>query len=633
MKDSLFILFWIKSFLLLFAITPILGQTGIEDLKLSNCDGLVLDFLNDYEIPGASIAIAKDGKVIYNRGFGYADLQKEELTQPNHLFRIASLSKPITSIAIMKLYEQQKLNLSDKVFGENGLLQNHLVLKNALITDTSIYQITVQNLLEHTAGWDREVNCFPNPTTPYPWFFSGCDPIVVPLHIADLMEADIPIREEDLILFLLKNGLDFIPSTKYAYSNIGYLVLGEIIEELSGLTYEEFIKTEILSPLGICNMHLGKNLLADKLEREVEYFGNGYTTLSSYDTGELVPWEYGGFNLEAMDAHGGWIANSRDLVKLLLAVDNFDTKPDILSSSTLELMTSPSTQNINYAKGWSVNSSNNWWHTGALDGTASFFARTNNGFAWAILMNKRIIGDQANQFWRDFDNLPWSCLKESSTYPDYDLLNFPVNNSPEMTFTNVTDSSVTVQCKNNSNSRRILVAKKGSYISTIPFDGIDYTDNSRFAFGDEIGDNTFVIYDGMAESIIVSNLTPRTKYTFSIYEYNQGETTGNYKLYSNCNNPQTSTYTEDVSTSNYDSFDKGITIFPTITKNHIKITTKSKIDSEYRIFNIMGVLVQSGSLTCAECIISIMDLSAGLYFIEINSIHNNKFRSNFIIHK
>src|SRR5690606_19101042 len=143
----------------------------------------------------------------------------------------------------------------------------------------------------------------------------------------------------------LIKGLDFAPGTAYNYSNIGYLILGSIIEKISGMSYENYVQASILHPLGIYDMHIGKNLLAEKFEREGEYFGGEGNTLSVYGDGSSLPWEYGGMNVNAMDGHGGWIATAKDMLTLLNAVDGFATKPDILNSATITTMVTPS---VNY---------------------------------------------------------------------------------------------------------------------------------------------------------------------------------------------------------------------------------------------------------------------------------------------
>lgn len=517
--------------ILVFSLNMMKAQTGIPISQMTGCDNLVSQFMTTHNIPGASFTIAKNGKVVYSRAFGKSNVAGTENTLPSHLFRIASLSKPITGIAIMKMIENGVIALTDTVFGTNGILKNHTVLSGATITDNRIYDITVQNLLEHTAGWDRNVNCFPNPASPYPWNFSGCDPIAVPLHVTQTNGTTNPSTEEDMIIYVLEKGLNFTPGTNYVYSNMGYLILGEIIEEKSGMSYEDYVKTNILAPLGIYDMHMGRNLLADKQEREVEYVGNGGGTYSCYGgSTNIVPWEYGGFNLEAMDAHGGWIATSRDLVKLVLAVDGFSTQPDILNSASITAMTTPSIH-ANYAKGWSVNGANNWWHTGALDGTATMLVRTSGQYVWSVLLNKRVIGVTSGQFWSDFDALPWNCVSNTTTFPTHDLGDYPTANSTNINTNNVSGGAVNLSWTNGNGTKRLVVATTGSGISNFPMDGTGYTANAAYGSGTDLGDSTFVVYDGTGNSVNITNLQPNIQYHFRVFEYNQSANTGNYQLY------------------------------------------------------------------------------------------------------
>src|SRR5690606_13933746 len=90
----------------------------LYDLK--GVDSAVHNLLKDWRIAGASVAIAREGRLVYAKGFGYADKESEEAVSPNHVFRIASVSKLITAVAIMKLAEEGKLDIDDKVFGEAG---------------------------------------------------------------------------------------------------------------------------------------------------------------------------------------------------------------------------------------------------------------------------------------------------------------------------------------------------------------------------------------------------------------------------------------------------------------------------------------------------------------------------------
>ena len=510
------------------------AQTGIPVPQMTQADNLVKNFMTTYAIPGLTIALTKDGKIVYMRGFGHEDIAKTIPVQPNNLFRIASCSKQITSIAIMKLMQDGKLTMSSKVFGPGGILEHAPIISTATITDTRIYDITVSQLLEHTEGWDRDVNCNPNPTLPYPYFFSGCDPINNPLTVSMELGISNPVSENYLSKYLLQKGLNFAPGTKYAYSNIGYLCLGAIIEQLTGKTYEDYVKTDILAPLGIYDMHTGNNLKSEKQEREVEYSSAEGTNLSVYGTGLQAPWTYGGMNVHAMSAHGGWITTARDFVKLLSAVDGFATKPDILSTATINVMTTPSTANVNYAKGWAVNSYGNWWHTGAIPGTASQVVRASNGYNWFIIMNNR---SNSNTFWTALDNLGWNIISATTSWPTWDLMLAPTQNASNLTFSNSTSTSVTANWSNGNGGKRLLVIRPEATINSFPLDGTDYTANANYTSAPVIGADVKIVYNGTGTSVNVTGLETGKNYYFRVIEYNNSAATGNNSLYLLGENP------------------------------------------------------------------------------------------------
>ena len=505
---------------------PTFAQTGIPAGSMSQCDAQMQTFMNNYQIPGATLAIAKNGRLVYMRAFGTANQAGTELTQPYHMFRIASISKPITSIAIMKLIENGQLSLSDKPFGPGGILNADPYFANANVTDTRVYNITIQNLLEHAAGWNRDLPA--GPLSPYPFNFGHSDPIAFPLHVTQTLGEANPVTRRAMIKFLIQKGLDFAPGTAQNYSNVGYLVLGEVIEKKTGMSYENYVKQNIFAPLGIYDIRLGKNLLADKQEREGEYI-NPFTTLSAYGTGQLVPWQYGGWSIEAMDAHGGWIATARDLVRLLTAVDGFPSRPDILSPTTIQIMTTPSATNPGYAKGWSVTPQNTWFHGGSLDGSYSWMVRTSSQFssqvAWAVIMNKRT---EAAGFQNAVANLGFgNCVNSTTTFPTHDLFDVPTQNASAMNFSNVTSNSMTVNWTNGNGDGRVLIMRAGGAPNKFPLDGTEYASGSQV----DLGDANRVVYSGTGNSVTVSNLNGSTNYQFRLYEYKKNVNTGNYALY------------------------------------------------------------------------------------------------------
>ena len=176
------------------------------------------------------------------RGFGYADIAKTIPVQPYNLFRIASCSKQITSIAIMKLMQEGKLSMSSKVFGPGGILENAPVISTATITDSRIYDITVEELLEHTEVGTEVSTAIQTLPLRIRITLQAVTLIDNPLSVSLQLGTTNPVSENYLIKYLLQKGLNFDPGTKYAYSNIGYLCLGAIIEEISGMSYVDYVK-------------------------------------------------------------------------------------------------------------------------------------------------------------------------------------------------------------------------------------------------------------------------------------------------------------------------------------------------------------------------------------------------------
>lgn len=104
------------------AITRQVSQPG----SMLGVDSLVVNFMEDYHIPGLSIAVSKDGKLLYAKGYGYSDIPSKEEVTRNSLFRVGQISQTITAIAIMKLIQEGKLSPGSKVFGDSGILEKNM---------------------------------------------------------------------------------------------------------------------------------------------------------------------------------------------------------------------------------------------------------------------------------------------------------------------------------------------------------------------------------------------------------------------------------------------------------------------------------------------------------------------------
>jgi CubicO group peptidase (beta-lactamase class C family) len=388
---------------------PLTGQAvpGMESF-----DRVVSDLMQKHKVPGGAVAVVKDGRLLYARGFGYADVENKVTVAPQALFRIASVSKPITAVAILKLVEANKLALTQKVLP----LIPDLLPPAGSTMDPRWQNVTILNLLQHTGGWDRD-----RP--------GGFDPMFRPGIAAAAVGAPAPAGAETVIRYMLGQPLDFDPGTRYVYSNFGYVILGRVIERVSGMTYESYVKTAVLAPAGITTMRIGRTRLAQRAANEVKYYQPGSETVnadlvSSVFPGEgQVPSIYGGFHLEAMDAHGGWLASAVDLARFGVVTDGRPTPADIISAGSIAAMTDRDSRlwpsgSFWYGLGWAVRPppQDNWWHDGSLPGTSSLLVRSYHGFTWAAVFNARTATMAV-----EMDQAMWTALAGVSTFPSHDL--------------------------------------------------------------------------------------------------------------------------------------------------------------------------------------------------------------------
>jgi N-acyl-D-amino-acid deacylase len=367
---------------------PITGQAAPE---LAAFDEWMRAFLTENAVPGGALAIVREGKPVYARGFGYADREEKTPVEPDSLFRIASISKPITAAAVMKLVEQEKLKLEDKVF--DFLPFEPFFEKEDAQLDERWKQITVVQCLCHTGGWDRA---------------ASYDPMFQALRMAKAMQIDLPILPEHVIRFQLGQPLDFDPLTRYAYSNFGYCVLGRVIEKVSGRPYEEYVQQEILKPLGITAPRIGGSLENQRAEGEVKYYvvkeEDDIAVVGPGAGKEVPPMAYGAWRQETLDAHGGWIASATDLARFGAALDLVDggrkSRGGLFKVATVRLMFSPQATieraelggagGVYYGLGWALREEDGLLvarHAGSLPCTASSLMHFPDGTNLAVLFN------------------------------------------------------------------------------------------------------------------------------------------------------------------------------------------------------------------------------------------------------
>jgi len=346
-------------------------------------DELMTLFLNEHNVAGATVAIGFEGRLLYSRGFGWAEIGNQVPMPPDAVMRIASISKPMTAVAVMDLVGNGHLSLCDKVM---PLLKAARFKRPA---DERWNQITVRQLLEHTGGWDRD-------TSPDPMFLSG--------SASEVLKLKRRPTPRDMVSWQLQQTLDFDPGSQYVYCNLGYCVLGRVIEAVSSQAYPEYMTEHVLQPARMLATRLGKTRLADAGADEANYYmqnsrrATAVWSVVSGRRGDIQPEEvdrpYGAWDLEVMDAHGGWVSTAPDLVRFASAV--FDADPALLDSAIRTRMLgrpahADGAGGYWYGCGWQVRPVGrdefNVWHHGALDGTSCLLVRRWDGYSWAVLFN------------------------------------------------------------------------------------------------------------------------------------------------------------------------------------------------------------------------------------------------------
>lgn len=230
---------------------------NVDNEKVAKIDELVRTYVKRGKFNG-SVLVADNGVVIYKKGFGYANMEWDIPNQPDTKFRLASVSKQFTSMLILQLVAEGKIDLKVPI----ATYLPDYPKKNAAV-------ITVHHLLSHTSG------------TPS---YTSFD------NYRDIMRN--PISVDELIQLFADSTLEFTPGERFSYSNSGYALLGKIIEKVSGKTYEEMAKERIFTPLGMTNSGYDSNDPVIK-NRAAGYFKRGNAFVNANYIDMSVPYAAG----------------------------------------------------------------------------------------------------------------------------------------------------------------------------------------------------------------------------------------------------------------------------------------------------------------------------------------------------
>jgi CubicO group peptidase (beta-lactamase class C family) len=355
---------------------PVWQITGEPVPQLESFDVWMQTFMQEHNISAGSLAVTNNSRLVLGRGYTYSDDPEDLVVQPDSRFRLGSITKSITAMAVMHLVQSGQLSLDQQVFD---------LIDMPAPLDNRVRQITVRQLLQHLAGWDANISG--------DVFFSDA-------IISNELGIPLAISADNIIDYATtRRSLDHEPGTTLAYCNYCYLLLGRIIEASSGLPYEQYVQRRVLFPLGVRNMSRGRTLYGHRQPNEVKYHDPYFYPTVMDPSGDMVPGPYGAFNVDNGVSVGAIISSAVDLIRFATSLDNPEHNP-VLGPAAVETMfglpenippASYQPGDEYFAMGWEVadyGDERTTWHGGAAPGTMGMVVRRPDGINYAALFNR-----------------------------------------------------------------------------------------------------------------------------------------------------------------------------------------------------------------------------------------------------
>jgi CubicO group peptidase (beta-lactamase class C family) len=343
--------------------------TGMPVAELAIFDQVMSDFMDNNGIEAGLLGIMKDGVIVYQRGFGWKDSGHTTLLRHDALMRIASCTKPFTAAATQKLIAGGFLDPNDFVFdlGQpgGGILQPGTYAPFPALGDTRFAQTRLKDLYGHRGGWDRNI-------TP--------DPTYKEVQIADdFNDANIPTSyppgRVKTVRWIMGQPLDFTPGTQRQYSNVGFLLLGLIVEQISGTNHLSYLRNNVIGPLDwapVTELVQGRTFPGDRDPREPWYDDDAMVQNVFDPDGPAVRRPDGGWDHEARIGQGGIACSTTMMLHL---AENYYISDNQNSDPTYGLPTDGVRDDR--------------WHNGAMPGgTMSMLVQRSDGINFAVIFNK-----------------------------------------------------------------------------------------------------------------------------------------------------------------------------------------------------------------------------------------------------
>lgn len=353
--------------------TDTLTNRSSEWKALVPMDREIERFMQKWEIKGLSFAVMRHDSLLYAKGYGYADAEINRKLESTDIMRIASASKLVTAIAVMKLAEQGKLTLDTKIFGPEGIL-NDTTYTNAMC-DKRMLDITVDHLLRHMGGFGRGAG----------------DPMFTTNEIIKAKRLAGPPTPEELVKIVLGRRIAFAPGNGRIYSNFGYMLLSMAIERLTGESYWDYVTENVLQPAGCYSFRPATNYYEQRHANESKYYAPDDELVEEYNgSGRMVSRVYGGNDVTALKGAGGWCTSAADFARLVASVDGDPRLKDVISSQSVGTLTAHS-EDEKLSRGWSeCDGKGKWTRTGTLSSTHTLVERFPEGDCWVLITNSGV---------------------------------------------------------------------------------------------------------------------------------------------------------------------------------------------------------------------------------------------------
>jgi CubicO group peptidase (beta-lactamase class C family) len=321
--------------------------SGAIDPKYSHFDDVIVQFMVDKGIRAGQFAFGKGGNVMFTHAYAAQSLPMRVHT--TSILRVASVSKAFTAAAIWTLLKKKAFTLDTKLFPYLGIKETLLPSQKP---DPRINDITIAQACDHTAGLppaDRD------------------DPEFQYRNIENSINASGPLTQAQFTRYIYGHPLASAPGATEAYSNIGYYMLGRVIEKASGMPYMDYLQKAVLDPLGISDVVLSATDASKRRENEVVYDadGDGLTVLDPRSQ-QRLPLPYGGATYwETFDACSDLTTSAASLVTFLGSYAAWGVGPRAPKSA----------------------------RAGAMPGTEAVVRNRDDGLDFAFIFNKRPDGD------------------------------------------------------------------------------------------------------------------------------------------------------------------------------------------------------------------------------------------------